>query len=114
MELICQRCLGPLRWETELPLRLVVVESETAADELAEPFDSVVADEQGISLLTIVEDELLSSLPLAPMHTDERICEREGVRVKMDKAPTDAEQDTNRPFADLGKLLKGASEDEID
>jgi uncharacterized protein len=116
LDLICQRCLGDLRWDAELPLQLVVVDSEAAADELAEPFDSVVADEHGISLLTIVEDELLSSLPLAPMHIDVKICEREGVRwiTETETEPDESGEDSNRPFADLKDLLKGSSSGDTD
>ena len=114
LELICQRCLGGLKWNVELPVKLVVVESEAAADELAEPFDSIVADEQGISLLQIVEDETLSSLPLAPMHSDAKICEREGVQLITDTEPEESEDDTNRPFADLKDMLKGSSSGDTD
>jgi uncharacterized protein len=107
--LTCQRCLGLLSWSGKLPLRLVVVESETAADQLAEPYDSVVVDEQGISLLGIVEDEILSSLPLAPMHRDKAECEHNGKQEITDSEPADEKEETNRPFSNLADLLKDPS-----
>ena len=68
LALQCQRCLGLLEWPLELDFKLAVVESDEDTEDFAEPFDTVIAGEHGIRLADIVEDEVLSSLPLAPVH----------------------------------------------
>ena len=110
LEIFCQRCLGALKWPVDLDFRLVVVASEADFDEVAEPFDTVVAGEHGIKLAEVIEDELLSSLPLAPMHEDLASCETSiGVKftdIDNESSEFEAETETNRPFGDLASLLK--------
>jgi uncharacterized protein len=110
LDIFCQRCLGALKWPVDLDFRLVVVASEADFDEVAEPFDTVIAGEHGIKLTEVIEDELLSSLPLAPMHEDLASCETSiGVKfTDMDNESSEfeAETETNRPFGDLASLLK--------
>jgi len=66
----CLRCAEvlPVRLEASIDCR--VVDSETVADELAEGCDVVVAASNTVDLATLVEDELLLSLP-------ESLCETE-------------------------------------
>jgi uncharacterized protein len=108
LELLCQRCLGPLSWQSALDFRLVVVGNEADLEFVSEPFDAVISGETGICLMEIVEDELLSSLPLAPMHADEENCDPSGdvEIVAADDEP--AEGEMNKPFGDLAAMLKAA------
>lgn len=68
--LTCQRCLERLEWliETRPVLRLVPAGSEIPDEELeVEDYDTIEAV-RDLDLLALVEDELLLSVPLAPMH----------------------------------------------
>lgn len=112
--LSCQRCLGVLHWPLEVDFRLAVIEKEEDIDNVAEPFDTVVAGSDGVRFAEIVEDELIGSLPLAPMHDDSADCggaptlsENKLVSVN-DAGSSEAsvEGDMNRPFAELSAMLK--------
>jgi uncharacterized protein len=74
LELRCQRCLGALAWPVDVKFQLVVVDADEDVEQVAEPFDTIVATEQGVSLAELVEDEVLGSLPLAPMHEAAELC----------------------------------------
>lgn len=67
LELVCQRCLEPFRFEPSGRVRVVLAdaESSTAPPEGSEPFDLT-----GGRLLPaqLIEDELIVSMPLAPKH----------------------------------------------
>jgi len=119
LELSCQRCLGALEWPLELAFQLAVVESDADIEEVAEPFDTLVAGEHGIRLAEVIEDELLSSLPLAPVHqsiadcTDAELLETKIVYKRDDSEAEagEAEADTNQPFAGLAAMLKHEADD---
>jgi uncharacterized protein len=102
--LTCQRCLGPVSWPLDLDVGLTVVASDELAEELADPFDSVLLDEEGrLALRAAVEDEILAALPLVPRHEDAAACGIAGPQVTAtnENSPRKA----NRPFADLGALM---------
>ena len=114
LELTCQRCLGVLSWTKTLEVKLVVVANEADSDTLAEPYDCVVANEHGISMLAIAEDEVLSSLPLAPMHADSTLCAENGVSLEMNMESDEVAEEHNRPFENLADMLKQAATDNKD
>lgn len=68
LALVCQRCLGAVNFKLqhELDLQLSTVENELT---------DVLLDEMGnLSLLDVIEDELLLSLPLIAKHEDVAQC----------------------------------------
>jgi uncharacterized protein len=67
----CQRCLEAVEIALECPMRLGLIEAEAQADALPEDLDPVVvAGEDQLRPLDLVEDELLLALPLVPRHPD--------------------------------------------
>jgi len=69
LPLTCQRCLRPV----DVPLEVdrsfrFVGDEDTAANEDEEAEEDVLALGRSFDLLALVEDELLLSMPLAPMH----------------------------------------------
>ncbi|MBS1222745.1 MAG: hypothetical protein H6R23_2365 [Proteobacteria bacterium] len=99
VELVCQRCLGPLRLALDVTVSLGLVRSEAEADRLPEEYEPLVVPESIIHVADLVEDELLLALPRIPRHDDVRDCEANGYR-----APDRVEQ--NQPFATLASLLR--------
>ena len=97
LRLECQRCLSPLAWPIEVDCRLTVVSSENEIREVASPYDTVVAGPDGLMLGTILEDEILISLPMAPAHVR---CE--GAQESRPKAAPGL----SRPLAGLGALMR--------
>jgi uncharacterized protein len=99
--LVCQRCLEPFAWKVEQRTVLLLArnEGELVALDAEEP--EVVLANEALDALTLVEDELLLSLPFSPRHP-EGDCGPEVV-------PTVAEPEKASPFARLGALKSGNS-----
>ncbi len=97
LKLKCQRCLAPVRLPVEVDCKLTVVAGENEIREVASPYDTVVAGPEGLALGTILEDEILTSLPLASVHDG---CTVSG------QAETHPSPDASRPLAGLGALLR--------
>jgi uncharacterized protein len=74
LQLVCQRCLETLPWPIDFEVHLTVVSAEAEVAACREPFETVVMGDQGLQLASIVEDEILASLPLAPMHRTPAEC----------------------------------------
>lgn len=108
LPLVCQRCLGAVAWPVNVAVTLTAVPGEAATQELSDPFDSVLLDSDGtLHLRDAVEDEILATLPLAPLHADRRDCRAGAVA-----GESAAAAQVHRPFADLGTLLgRGGSRD---
>ena len=112
LKLVCQRCLGSLDWPLDRSFTLAVLDDEADAERFEDPFDTVLAGERGVRIAEIVEDEILGSLPLAPMH-DVADCDLESVSVigVTDTCAVDQgiaaqdEGDVQRPFAGLAAML---------
>lgn len=70
-QLRCQRCLQSLAYPVQLLSQLILVPEggpDEAADD-ADEIDSIPADTR-LDVLSLIEDELLLSLPFAPKHPE--------------------------------------------
>lgn len=111
LQLVCQRCLAPAAWPVDVDVALTAVRSEARADELADPFDSVLLeDDGGLPLRFAVEDEILAVLPIAPRHENPAECQAGGATPAMTVEPVP--EDMSRPFADLASLMGRRDADE--
>jgi len=102
LPLRCQRCLQTVVWPIRLRTRLTVVSDDREAEALTEPFDSVILEDGELRLETVVEDEILAALPMAPTHESGEACESAGTPI------TDSEKETEqtyRPFESLANLV---------
>ena len=109
--LTCQRCLAPVSWPLDLDVALTAVASDEMADELADPFDSVVLDKEGgLALRAAVEDEILAALPLAALHGDGAGCG--SARPEIEASDENPQRKVNMPFADLGTLMRRDGRDD--
>lgn len=72
VDLVCQRCLEPVKLKLALQRRFLIARTEQEAD--AVPMDDdtmeVVVGSDSFDFEALVEDEVLLSLPLVPMHQD--------------------------------------------
>ena len=66
----CQRCLGTFRFSLELVSTLLLIPpgGEWPEEELDDDGVDAVAADKAMSLLSLIEDEVLLALPLAPRH----------------------------------------------
>lgn len=111
LQLECQRCLESVDWPVRVGTRLTVLEDDAQSPTIADPFDSVTMSAEGLDLRALVEDEILASLPMAPVHEDEPGCR--SLMAPDEGSLTDAEL-MHRPFASLAGLLGGQGRDTDD
>ncbi|MDR2001142.1 MAG: YceD family protein [Zoogloeaceae bacterium] len=97
LTVICQRCLDRLELPVEIGTRLLLVPPGQSwpDDELAEDGFDAVAAEKEMVLSSLIEDEVLLALPVAPRH---EVC--------VTPTPVVAEHEPS-PFAALAKLKRG-------
>lgn len=72
VELMCQRCMTPLKFAIESESILILAKDEERADEidtlLADDSIDVIVGSKTLNVLELIEDEALLALPLAPKH----------------------------------------------
>lgn len=100
LELRCERCLEPVKKHIETGFRFGLVTSEDEAELLPKEFEPLIITGSEQSLIDLVEDELLLSLPIVARHEEE--CSEILQKHKNDGA---AQQHTHRPFAALKDLM---------
>jgi uncharacterized protein len=99
--LVCQRCLQPFAAIVDQTTELLLARSESELARLdADEVEVVLATER-LDPLTLVEDELLLSLPFSPRHADGQ-CEPASSAV----AGQESSQSRASPFGQLGELKK--------
>ncbi len=102
LELCCQRCLGSMELPLEVGVSLGIVSSHDQARCLPSRYEPLVTDEAMISLVEMVEDELLLVLPQVPMHGE---AECPGPPLWRELSDPEAhEPQRNNPFAMLAQL----------
>ncbi|MFN3544915.1 MAG: YceD family protein [Thiobacillus sp.] len=71
VELACQRCLGGMHHAVEIDrtVHLARTDDELERLDALPDSDAILAGEK-LELIALVEDEVLLSLPLAPMHAE--------------------------------------------
>ncbi len=102
LQVRCERCLEPMTRLLDQPFCLAAVWSEDDASHLPEMYDPWVTGEDPVSLVEIVEEELLLSLPLVNYHDEP--CMQGWVKTA-DEVEEPAEKRQN-PFQVLESLRK--------
>lgn len=102
--MICQRCLNPVvvQVTSQQAFRFVADEATAEIEDDASEEDVLVLTPR-FNLLALVEDELIMSVPLVPMHD---ACPEPVVTQVADTDFVDAPADRIHPFADLRQKLK--------
>jgi uncharacterized protein len=96
---VCQRCLGPLAVPVVQHTELLVASEEAELARLDVDEREVILAAAPLDPLTLVEDELLLSLPFAPCHAVDT-CVAAAL-------PVSTTQDAPSPFARLAGLKAG-------
>jgi len=107
-ELTCQRCLAPMHWPIESSSRVALIASEKEADRVPEDLEPVLAEDDRLRLRDLVEEEMLLTLPIVPLHADRKDCAAIDAAIVGSVLADDSSgaQSTQRPFERLGELLK--------
>ena len=101
--LACQRCLKPCACAVDEEALLAVVASDT--DEVPGGYEPLLGDAERLSVVEVIEEQVLLGLPLVPMHATAAEC---GAAAAALAAVEDepAVEETQRPFANLRELLE--------
>ena len=101
----CQRCLKPMQAKVKGSFKFALVNSEDDFELLPEELEPYLIEGEEQSIIELIEDELLLSLPMVTVH--EKDCSdymsKQNSKVK---AAILAEKEASHPFAAL-KALKG-------
>lgn len=98
----CQRCNQPFAHQVHTTFSFSPVVSDEQAEALPEAYEAVYVDEFGeVDLLAMIEDEIILSLPIAPVHDPEH-CEVSATEQVFGKLPAEAEK--LNPFSVLAGL----------
>ena len=110
LTVVCQRCMGPMRLPVHAEFQVAVVKSEAEAECLPDDYDALLLEGDTLQLASVIEDELLLALPVAPIHAPEACGVNPGDWAAKDMTPeTVAERDN--PFAVLAGLKTPSDED---
>ena len=96
----CQRCLKPMETEVAGSFKFALVHSEDEIELLPDEFEPFLLEGEEQSIIELIEDELLLSLPMVTIHTEacSDFMEKQGEIIK-------AAKEDAHPFAAL-KALK--------
>jgi len=109
----CQRCLGPVEWEVETSINLLIIDSLSQSKTGPSSVNTITVNSDGLSIEKIVEDEILSMIPMSLMHNKVALCENNDT-LSLFLAESDKSNDNhqkNKPFSELEKLLKTNNKD---
>ena len=103
--LVCQRCLESMDVGVEAATQVGLIATEADMGRVPEELEPVLAPEGRISVGEIVEEELLLTLPIVPLHSQgqDGVCVVAGAP---SLATNGREEEVQRPFAQLAELLK--------
>jgi uncharacterized protein len=100
--LACQRCLRPCACAVDEQASLVVVTSDQD-EEVPGGYEPLLGDAERLSVVEVIEEQVLLGLPLVPMHATAADCGAAAAALAADEDP--AADETQRPFANLRELL---------
>lgn len=102
--LVCQRCLGHKLFQFDVPIALAMVSNDKAAAELPGRYDPLLVNQGPVSLITLIEDEVLLALPAVAYHDEGecRLFEFENGKDEQAQAKTKSP----KPFDILAELKK--------
>ena len=104
----CQRCLQDMELDLHCELSLLVLDTEEEVAKLPESREGVVMTEDGLDVVAMIEDELILSLPMIPMH-DDPSCN--GVLNQLKEGGSAASMESRpNPFAVLATLKAAKAE----
>jgi uncharacterized protein len=106
-EVVCQRCMQPMRWPVNVKSRIALVSDYDAADRVPEGLEVFLVEADSVSVRDLVDEEIMLALPHVARHEEGSECAGRKVLLPGQEADADAPAaDVQKPFAQLGELLK--------
>ncbi len=101
LEQECQRCLQPVTTEISSHFRFAFIHDEAEEAQIPDEFEAYLIEGEEQSLIDLLEDELLLSLPMVSMHREP--CSE---FMREQALARQAEKEATHPFAALKALKK--------
>lgn len=114
-ELVCQRCLGAMRYPVSEQFELMLISSNTELERVPELYEPWISNVQRLNVYELVEEQLLLALPLIAKHATEQACVQVAPDVFVDSSAVAVETEVpqsqqsdavQRPFGNLRDLLR--------
>jgi uncharacterized protein len=109
LELQCQRCLQPVTKTIDRPFKLAVVRNDAEAKRVQADYETLQVNDEAVFIRDLVEDELLLSLPMVPVHDQSANCDTcmlEQLNGDQSGPAGDKQPTSNNPFAVLQTLKR--------
>ena len=108
LDLNCQRCLGQLNWTNTIAVYIEFEDSFSQERKHHSQIDKIEIDGEGISIEKIIEDEILSIMPMSIMHKSVELCENKDTVGMFLTTSSNKKKDKtkNTPFSNLSDLIK--------
>ncbi len=104
VKMVCQRCLDQVNVAIRGTIHLEFVEGEEAEGRFEDQgYETVIVKDNSLSLLELIEDEVILALPFSPLH-EKGECPGSTIVEKLQV--TNQNPDKPNPFAVLAKLKK--------
>ena len=107
-EVVCQRCMQPMRWPVRVKSRVALVSDYDSADRVPQEMEVFLVEADSVSVRDLVDEEVMLALPNVPRHAEDNECAR--LKVQLPGQPDEPEDapdlQVQKPFAQLGELLK--------
>ena len=104
MTLICQRCLGQLKWSETIEYSINFING-SEVQEIQDNVDYISINDEGIILLDLLEDEVLTSIPMSIMHKNIELCENIDKLSMFLRSSDEKTVKKNKPFTDLSEIM---------
>jgi uncharacterized protein len=108
-EVVCQRCMQPMRWPVRVNSRIALVSDYDAADRVPGGLEVFLVEADSVSVRDLVDEELMLALPHVARHEEGSECAGRKMQLPGQEAESEEEAaaaDVQKPFAQLGELLK--------
>jgi len=107
-EVVCQRCMQPMRWPVKVKSRVALVSDYNAADRVPDGMEVFLVEADSVSIRDLVDEEVMLALPNVPRHAEDSECARRKVQLpgRTDEPEDAPDMQVQKPFAQLGELLK--------
>ena len=107
-EVVCQRCMQPMRWPVVVKSRIALVSDYNAADRVPEGMEVFLVEAESVSVRDLVDEEILLALPHVARHEEGSECAGSEMKLPGQDAEAEdaADAQVQKPFAQLGELLK--------
>ncbi len=107
-EVVCQRCMQPMRWPIKVKSRIALVSDYAAADRVPEGLEVFLVEADSVSVRDLVDEEILLALPHVARHEEGSECADSAMQLPGQEAESEEDSDpqVQKPFAQLGELLK--------